>query len=323
MLDLSQLQIDGGQTRTRPEDLTGVIRMDVDLKELARGRWPTILHAMGVDIKFLSKKNGPCPICGGKDRYRFTDFQGEGRYYCTQCGPGDGFDLLRRVTDKRFPEIKEFIMKNAGKVKPVVEKVDLQECLLAAADRWKRGRFPPEQGPVYRYLEERLGGYPANVENIRQFEGNLIARISGPMGGGVNVQTIELKAEAGKIVHGDKKVMKGALPKGCAIRLAQPVNGTLGIAEGIETALSAWGLFGVPTWSVISTTGMMNWIPPDDVHTVVVYADNDENFAGQAAAYGIANKLVTIHKKKVEVRIPPVAGWDWNDVLKVQRRGPT
>lgn len=315
--------IDQRQTRTRSEDLTGVIRMDVDLKELARGRWPTILHAMGVDAKFLSKKNGPCPICGGKDRYRFTDFQGEGRYYCTQCGPGDGFDLYKKVTGRKFPELKDFIMQNAGKVKPVIETVNMDECLLAAADRWKRGRLPTPDGLVWRYIENRIGMWPHLVSEVRQLEGNLIARISGTDGKGVNIQTIELKPEGGKIVRGDKKVMKGTLPKGCAIRLQPPQNGVLGIAEGIETALSASSLFGVPTWSVISTTGMMNWIPPEDVHTVVVYADNDENFAGQAAAYGIANKLATVHKKKVEVRIPPVAGWDWNDVLKVQRRGPT
>ena len=135
------------------------------------------------------------------------------------------------------------------------------------------------------------------------------------MDGGVNIQTIELKREAGKVIRGEKKVMKGVLPKGSAIRLAQPVNGMLGIAEGIETALSAWGLFGIPTWSVISTTGMVNWSPPDDVHTVIVFGDNDVNYAGQSAAYAIANKLVAQFKKAVEVRIPPIVGADWNDVM--------
>jgi putative DNA primase/helicase len=60
---------------------------------------------------------------------------------------------------------------------------------------------------------------------------------------------------------------------------------------------------------------MINWIPPEEVETVVVYADNDENYAGQASAYGVANKLVTRYGKKVEIRIPPRKGWDWNDTL--------
>ena len=298
--------------------------MNVDLKELARGRWPTILNAMGVDSKFLSKKNGPCPICGGKDRYRFTDYQGEGRYFCSQCGPGDGFDLFRKLTGKSFPEIKQFITQNAGRIRPVVENVDLQGCLKAASERWRKSDAVLVGGPVHQYLKGRLGQYPIGVENIRQYQGDMVARISGPLGGGVNVHRTTLNADwPDSITATEKKVMKGVLPKGSAIRLAEAKDGLLGISEGIETALSAWSLFGVPTWSVISTTGMVNWIPPEDVHTIVVYADNDENFAGQAAAYAIANKLITVHQKKVEVRIPPVAGWDWNDVLKIQRRGPT
>lgn len=290
----------------------------IDVKELARGRWPTMLHAMGIDAKFLSKKNGPCPICGGKDRYRFSDLNGDGLYYCTGCGPGDGFSLAQKVAGKSFGEVKEFILTHAGKVRPVVEKVDLEECRKAAADRWKKGRLPTPDGLVWRYIEGRIGVLPHLVSEIRQYEGNLIARISGEDGRGVNIQTIELRADAGKVVRGDKKVMRGSLPKGSAIRLVKSENGVLGIAEGIETALSAYSLFGVPTWSVISTSGMVNWVPPEDVHTVVVYGDNDENFAGQAAAYAIANKLFTQWKKKVEIRIPPIAGWDWNDALKAR-----
>jgi putative DNA primase/helicase len=292
--------------------------MKVDVVEMARGRWHYILPMLGVDQKFLTKKNGPCPMCGGKDRFRFTDFQGEGRYYCTQCGPGDGFDLSGKVTGKKFPEIRDCIMRISGSVRPVVETVDVEGCIKAAAERWKKGRTPPVDGPVHTYLRQRLGAFPANVENIRQYEGNLIARVSGAMGGGVNIQTIELKTEAGRVIRGEKKVMKGVLPKGSAIRLAEPVGGVLGIAEGVETALSAWGLFGVPTWSVISTTGMVNWTPPEDVHTVIVFGDNDENFAGQSAAYSIANKLVTQFKKRAEVRIPPIESADWNDVLKIR-----
>lgn len=291
--------------------------MENDLRELARGRWTSILPAMGVDSKFLSKKHGPCPFCGGIDRYRFTDQNGEGRYYCNQCGPGDGFDLFRKLTGKPFPEIKNFILQNAGKVKPVVEKVDLEECRKAAADRWRHGRLPTPDGPVWRYVEARVGIWPHLVSEIRQYEGNLIARISGPDGKGVNIQTIELKVEGHRIIRGDKKVMKGSLPKGSAVRLFAKER-VLGIAEGIETAMSATSLFGVPCWSVISTSGMLNWIPPEDVETVVVYGDNDENYAGQAAAYGIANKLSTQWGKKVEIRIPPIAGWDWNDALKAR-----
>jgi putative DNA primase/helicase len=65
--------------------------------ERARGRWQEILPQLGVDARFLCNKHGPCPICGGKDRFRFDDRDGSGSYYCNQCGPGPGLVLLRKL----------------------------------------------------------------------------------------------------------------------------------------------------------------------------------------------------------------------------------
>ena len=46
--------------------------------ELASGRWHGILTALGVPQEFLTGKHGPCPICGGKDRFRFDNKNGRG-----------------------------------------------------------------------------------------------------------------------------------------------------------------------------------------------------------------------------------------------------
>src|ERR1019366_9474664 len=49
------------------------------LRERTRGRWRGILAAQGIDPRYLTGKNGPCPLCpGGKDRWRFTDLNGDG-----------------------------------------------------------------------------------------------------------------------------------------------------------------------------------------------------------------------------------------------------
>jgi putative DNA primase/helicase len=63
----------------------------------ARGRWREILPRFGIDPRFLQKAKGPCPLCGGKDRYRFDDRDGSGSYYCNQCGPGLGLTLVRKL----------------------------------------------------------------------------------------------------------------------------------------------------------------------------------------------------------------------------------
>jgi len=97
---------------------------------------------------------------------------------------------------------------------------------------------------------------------------------------------------------------------GAAIRLTA-VSQVLGIAEGIETALAASELFEVPVWSCISTAGIESFEPPAGVREVIVFADHDENFAGQAAAYRAAHRL-KLKRYDVEVCIPPEPG-DWLD----------
>ena len=65
--------------------------------ERARGRWREILPQLGIDTRFLVNKHGPCPLCGGRDRFRFDDRDGTGSYYCNQCGAGVGVILVRKL----------------------------------------------------------------------------------------------------------------------------------------------------------------------------------------------------------------------------------
>jgi len=123
--------------------------------------------------------------------------------------------------------------------------------------------------------------------------------------------------DAGKApVPEPKKLMQGLPLAGSAIRLT-PVSKVLGIAEGIETALAASELFGVPCWSCISTSGIEAFEPPEGVKELIVFADNDANFAGQSAAYRAAHRLA-LKGYEVEVCVPPNVG-DWLDELN--RRG--
>jgi putative DNA primase/helicase len=66
----------------------------------AAGHWPDTLTTLGVDDQHLTGRHGPCPGCGGKDRFRFDDRDGRGTWICGGGGnpqAGDGFGLLRHV----------------------------------------------------------------------------------------------------------------------------------------------------------------------------------------------------------------------------------
>ena len=69
------------------------------IKLAAAGRWPEIITAFGISALALSGKHGPCPGCGGKDRFRYAGGD-NGRFFCGQGGVvtgGDGFSLLEHM----------------------------------------------------------------------------------------------------------------------------------------------------------------------------------------------------------------------------------
>ena len=70
-------------------------------------------------------------------------------------------------------------------------------------------------------------------------------------------RTYLLDDGSGKAPPGKK--MLGAVGGG-SVRLS-PLGdaGHLGIAEGIETALAAQAIFGIPTWAALSADGLRRW----------------------------------------------------------------
>lgn len=72
-----------------------------DTKARARGQWRGILSALGIAVPDTPKAHAPCPGCGGRDRFRFDDRDGDGNWLCSQGGAGtvsgDGFNLVRHV----------------------------------------------------------------------------------------------------------------------------------------------------------------------------------------------------------------------------------
>lgn len=108
------------------------------------------------------------------------------------------------------------------------------------------------------------------------------------------------------------------------IRLGDvPSHGVLGIAEGIETALSAHVGMRIPVWACVSASFMPQFVPPEGVHTVLIFADADLNGAGQTAARKLCGKLKAQGLNAFIVMpksgIPEGSkGIDWNDELRAK-----
>lgn len=64
-----------------------------EITAFAMGKWDYVLNSLGIETG--RGKHCPCPICGGKDRFRFDNQDGRGTYICNQCGSGDGLELVK------------------------------------------------------------------------------------------------------------------------------------------------------------------------------------------------------------------------------------
>lgn len=294
---------------------------------LAQGKWHDILGRLGVDSKHLTGKHGPCPACGGKDRFRFDNKHGKGGWICSACGAGDGIALVSKIKKITLVEAKNLVdpLIPKASAKPIIRGGDERRSRERAEEFWSNTSALTDGDPVRRYLTQRLG-QPVDSLSIRSAITNhpsdrkkdfwvMAAMVSDASGNLVSVHRTFLHESGNKAgeLSPSKMLMQGAIPPGSAIRLMKAAS-HMGIAEGIETALAAFLMTGIPTWSLISAPFMKTWEPPQGVKKLTVFSDNDANFTGQAASYDLARRLVMRGGIKVDVRVPATTGEDWADV---------
>jgi putative DNA primase/helicase len=303
----------------------------------ARISWPTVLETLGIEARFLRNKHQPCPACGGKDRYRFDNKHGRGMFYCNQCGPGDGFALLQRVYGWSFREARDRVLEAAGMTTdsnpPAVARsvreapevpamptsrvwrvlrsaCAVANCPDAVAYLTSRKLWPLPAGCTLKahagidYFDEGrpVGRFPALVAEVRDIDGRL-----------VSAHVTYLKDGQKLTEHEPRKLLSGLTGRaGCAVRLMPLTGTTLGVAEGLETCLSAATIHRVPVWAALNTALLAKFEPPPGVAQVVVYADNDA--AGLAAAGALVERLCGLGMR-ARLHPPSAQHKDWADVL--------
>ena len=146
------------------------------------------------------------------------------------------------------------------------------------------------------------------------------ALVAGVQSGAGNFQAIHrtwlLPDGQDKAQVSTPKMALGSLGDG-AVRLGE-ANKALGLAEGVETALSAQQIFEIPVWSVLGKRYDGVAVPPQ-VSEIQIFADNGE--VGEEAALNAA-KVFAAAGKRVFIRRPPSQFDDWNSVLPHwQKRG--
>lgn len=158
-----------------------------------------------------------------------------------------------------------------------------------------------------RYLERT----PLGPKGAVQFLPAMLAAVCTDLGI-VAVHRTFLDPDLPKLAGFERPRRALGSPGTGAVRLATPVDGQLGLAEGIETALSATALFGIPCWATLGNERFGLVSIPDSVRELHLFVDHDAGgvLAEKRArnAYSRPDRLIVIHK-------PDTPGFDWNDVL--------
>lgn len=301
------------------------------LEDSAIGRWAGIYESLGIPIP-ENKKHGPCPCCGGTDRFRCDGIDDDGRWFCNQCTPqsGNGLSLVMKCLKVGFPEALKKVAEVVGMVEVKNTNNQPREDPKGALNSlWGRSTVLTGSDTVSKYLHNR--GLVLTPDNVRycdscyesdtrlQFPA-MVARVQNKEGRPVSLHRTYLVENKKADIESPKKLMTGTEKlTGGAVRLFSlslqlVADDVLGVAEGIETAIACTQLFQIATWACLSSSILENFDPPEGIKKIIVMADNDSNFVGQKAAYKLANRL---YKQDliVEVWVPEEAGTDWNDVL--------
>lgn len=308
------------------------------------GRWHNILLAAGFEERQLSGRNVPCPFCGGKDRFRFDD-KNEGMFFCTKCGPGDGFRMLMLQRHIGFSEALKLAREYGCVAEQKLKQPRSDETKRKSIEKlWKAGHYNDQR--LMDYLESRgIPGYMAidsqlkyhpsvqyqyNDDNGKQVKGEapaILARFWTEEGGRrvATVQRHWINAPVKKMVMPPCAPMNAVY---CPLA-GLPEGDILAVGEGVYTALSYRALVkevtghDVVAWAAYSAESLKSFVPPEGVKRLHILADIDVSYTGQAAAYELARRLRISHPDLATRIMRPSQhdgqDFDFNDLIQQRK----
>lgn len=299
----------------------------------ANGHWAMIFEHYGLPpITGKHHYKGECPVCGARSKYRCDDRDGNGTWICV-CGSGDGMKLLSATqTNKRFSELcaevdrllgndyrQEKIPANSSAAKLRQRAINKFAKLTplfnttGAAYLHRRGITKlPSEAVKYCDRQRHAGKVYQALYALATDDKGELCYLHRTLLEDANKAPLGESAKRQKSLQEDTYLDHA---RSVAIRMF-PVSSTLGIAEGIETALSAHQIYGINTWSVINSGFMEKFRVPAGVRHLVIFADMDTHSAtGLASAFACAraNLIAKNDLVKVSVRWPDHG--DFNDML--------
>lgn len=284
------------------------------------GAWRQTLENYGCHLP-SGRHHGPCPVCGGKDRFRFDDKEGWGTWFCSQCDPqsGGGLLLLSRFLGKPTIEVANELLGNtpersrAPVYRSFVSEDQIRKANHEQARKGAEALLSSSELRPHPYMSERGldGQWLVNGEPIMGKDRSVIQpgelllvpayKAEGDGSKLVNVQKIKANKEKRPLFGGD---MTGVYHR------LDGHQKLIAIAEGYATGVTVNQVTGATTYVAFQTGNLASvsaWVASQHPGVpVVFFADNDEHGAGLRYAKDAAAPL------GATVALPPELG-DWDD----------
>ncbi|HWX41086.1 MAG TPA: toprim domain-containing protein [Blastocatellia bacterium] len=275
------------------------------------------MNASQIGIALKGRRNGsgwlvccPCPNHGKGRGDRFPSLSvadGDDNRLLLRCFAGCGFiDILDELKHRGLVDGKAPFPPAPTRSKPKPHDPDPEALKIWVASRSLQHSFAAE------YLERRGIALQPPSLRCRVDVPALVAGVQRPDGKIVAVQQLRLTNEGEKADVLYRRLTTGALGAG-AVRFG-PAAEVIGLAEGVETALSAMELSGVTVWASLGSARLHQVELPPEVEEVHVFVDNDE--PGRLAAKRAADVHASLGRR-VYLRSPPDECGDWNDFLNL------
>ena len=284
------------------------------------GAWRQTLENYGCRLP-SGRHHGPCPVCGGKDRFRFDDKEGRGTWFCSQCDPqsGGGLLLLSRFLGKPTIEVANEMLGNthersrAPVYRSFVSEDQIRKANHEQARKGAEALLASSELRTHPYMSDRGldGQWLVNGEPIMGRDRSVIQpgelllvpayKAEGDGSKLVNVQKIKANKEKRPLFGGD---MAGVYHK------LDGHQKLIAIVEGYATGVTVNQVTGATTYVAFNTGNLASvsaWVASQHPGVpVVFFADNDEHGAGLRYAKDAAAPL------GATVALPPELG-DWDD----------
>jgi putative DNA primase/helicase len=229
----------------------------------------------------------------------------------------DGFSYKRSTALKReaTPETDEFELAKEKAARAIWQHRKPIAGSAAALYLWSRGidtaHLPPTLGCIPELYSREVGKtYPALIGAIQNSAGRVTSVQRIWVTKTLIVTDGVLPAKGTKAPLKVPKKTLGPMGDG-AVRLGRPGR-TIGIAEGIETGLSAQQIYRLPVWVSCGAWRMSSIKLPEIVERVVLFGDHGES--GEEAA-AKAYEAFEAQGYTVDVEFPPAGYGDFNDLI--------